>query len=279
MNTTHDLYPPFFLDMGSYRIRVFRVNHSPRLTVSCKPEQQTKWLHTHFAYEVFFVVDGNLELLTEQGSHSYRDSVVVIPPQISHISTPNKESYCLLFSFDGSATIDRWLERGICALPISETMRFYIRRLTQKTLEGTKESEQAAEHLAMLIFLELLHAVKPEHIALPSGQSRHINAIDSFINRQLHEKITLEAVAAAVHLSRKQICRIISREYGCTFSQLLQNKRLSNAVSLLKNTDMPIEQIAAATFGASSSYFYAVFRKKYGMTPLRYRKELHMKQK
>ena len=82
-----------------------------------------------------------------------------------------------------------------------------------------------------------------------------------------------------MHLSRKQICRIISREYGCTFSQLLQNKRLSNAVSLLKNTDMPIEQIAAATFGASSSYFYAVFRKKYGMTPLRYRKELHMKQK
>ena len=48
---------------------------------------------------------------------------------------------------------------------------------------------------------------------------------------------------------------------------------------MLKNTDMPIEQIAAATFGASSNYFYAVFRKKYGMTPLRYRKELPMEKK
>ena len=265
--------------MGSYRIRVFRVNHSPRLTVSCKPEQQTKWLHTHFAYEVFFVVDGNLELLTEQGSHSYRDSVVVIPPQISHISTPDKESYCLLFSFDGSATIDRWLERGICALPISETMGFYIRQLTQKTLEGTKESERAAEHLATLIFLELLHAVKPEHISLPTGQSRHTGAIDSFINRHLQEKLTLEAVAEAVHLSKKQVSRILSAEYGCTFSRLLQNKRLANAVSLLKHTDMPIAQIAAGTFGSSSNYFYAVFRQKYGMTPLRYRKELHIEKK
>jgi len=275
METKHEIYPPFLISVGNWSVRVFRVNTSPRLRVNSQRELQAEWLHTHFAYEVFFVVDGKLELLTEQGSREFSDSVVIIPPRISHISIPDAESYCLLFSFDGSASIDRWLERGICSLPMTAEMAFYIRQLTQKTLIGNQESERAAEHLASLIFLELLQAVKPERQALPSGKSRHINAIDSCINRQLSEKLTLEAVAAQVHLSPKQVSRILRQEYGSSFSQLLRNKRLSNAVSLLKNTDMPIEQIAAATFGASSNYFYAVFRKKYGMTPLRYRKELH----
>lgn len=274
METKHDLYPPFSISIGSWSVRVFRVNTSPRLRVSSRRELQAKWLHTHFAYEVFFVVDGKLELLTEQGSREFSDSVVIIPPHLSHISIPEAESYCLLFSFDGSASIDRWLERGICSLPMTAEMAFYIRQLTRKTLEGTQESEWAAEHLASLIFLELLHAVKPEHQSLPTGKSRHINAIDTCINRQLSEKLTLEAVADQVHLSPKQVSRILRQEYGSSFHQLLQNKRLANAVSLLKNTDMPIERIAVATFGASSNYFYAVFREKYGMTPLRYRKEL-----
>ena len=53
---------------------------------------------------------------------------------------------------------------------------------------------------------------------------------------------------------------------------MLCERRLSVAASLLKNTDMSIAQIVEYINFPSESYFYARFKKAYGITPASYRK-------
>ena len=79
-------------------------------------------------------------------------------------------------------------------------------------------------------------------------------------------------MAEHVYLSTKQISRIIKKEYGCTLSQLVTDKKLAAAKKLLKDTDMKIGEIALAVNLGAENYFYLLFKKKYNQTPLQYRK-------
>ena len=103
------------------------------------------------------------------------------------------------------------------------------------------------------------------------SKANNIGNIEVFINRNINKKITLKDVSKSIFLSEKQISRIIEKEYGCTFSELLTEKRLAIAEVLLKTTDMNISDIDAQTFYGTESYFYTVFKNKYGVSPLKYR--------
>jgi len=87
-----------------------------------------------------------------------------------------------------------------------------------------------------------------------------------FINLEITETATMGAKKIALENMRKLI------EYGVSFSALVADKRLASAEMLLKNTDFTIAKIASETFPGTESYFYTCFKKKFGMSPLQYRK-------
>ena len=100
--------------------------------------------------------------------------------------------------------------------------------------------------------------------------------IKSYINNNIYVKLTLSDVAKHMYLSPKQVSRIIEKEYGCTFSNLITEKRLAVAAVMLKNTDLKISEIAAQTFYGTETYFYSLFKSKYGISPLKYRQEVRI---
>jgi AraC-like DNA-binding protein/quercetin dioxygenase-like cupin family protein len=61
----------------------------------------------------------------------------------------------------------------------------------------------------------------------------------------------------------KQIKKATSR----TFKELLQEKRLGKAKQLLETTDLPISTVAEEVGYDNISYFYRIFKSKYGQTP------------
>lgn len=275
-----DPFPPLHIQVGDYPLSVYRVESSPRLRVTDEQEKQNtvfQTLHMHFTYEVFFVVHGTLELLTEKGRSRHQKAMVLIPPQIHHVTIRDGESYCLLFSFDSDSTLSQYLEEGVCELPLSEENAFYIRQLANKTMLRTQEAEQSVHYLASLIFHDILNTIRPQIVEQSQKRSRsaqHISRIDEYINKNYRRRITVSELANSVHLSERQVARIIRQEYRCSFTELLNNRRLANAVSMLKNTNLSIAQIIERTFYCSPNYFYRVFRKKYGISPLQYRKQI-----
>ena len=270
--------------LGKIGIKVYVTGDTPRIRkgrFSAETPKNLKGIHTHFTYEIFFVTTGKLKLVTEDFSKTYEQSVLIIPPHMKHYSFPDSEScFCLLFSFEepaAAAELIQQLEERITEFPITEEITFYIRNLASKSALATQTAERDCNFLTALLFDEILEKLTPSKAdsqSFGNTASEHISAIERFINSNIGRKITLSDVARQVFLSTKQISRIIEKEYGTSFSQLVTDKRLARAEMLLKNTDMKIAEIAEETFPGTETYFFTLFKKKYSMTPLQYRKEL-----
>ena len=271
--------PTISVKVQDLHLKVIRVGETPRLP---KGRARERRLHSHFTYEIFFVTEGILTLVSERSSTAYERKVVIIPPRMGHYTVSGGEGdFCLLFSFeksklgqDAAKAVQARLDAGVCELPLSDDVSFYVRTLAKKTEEKTVAGEFDADLLATLIFSELMRILDPrgqERCPL-RNDSKHIAAIETYLNAHYHHRVTLADVAARVYLSTRQVSRILKNEYGCTLSQLLLDKRLAQAQMLLRSTDLPVREIAQRVCMGSENYFYAVFKKRFGTSPLQYRK-------
>ena len=83
---------------------------------------------------------------------------------------------------------------------------------------------------------------------------------------------TLASTAKHFHYSESYLSRLISRQLGMSFSQLLQTIRLEKSCELLINSDIRITDLCEQVGYDNESYYIQLFRKTYGITPLQYRK-------
>lgn len=58
---------------------------------------------------------------------------------------------------------------------------------------------------------------------------------------------------------------------GKNYTELVQAKRLNQAVYLLENTNMPVLDVGLAVGYDNQSYFHRIFQKRFGVTPKKYR--------
>ena len=277
---------PFAYTLWDIRLNVFKTGRSLRLKNelrSARDPDNLKGIHSHFTYEVFFVTEGALELVTDKETTVYERKIVIIPPKLRHYSFVKEEgSFCLLFSLEKGQSehdprtraLKALLDSGICQLELDADLAFYIVQAAKKLEEGTEDACREAKLLMELLFTRIIAALLPRE-ASPSvveDPSGHMNAIEQYINNHIAQRITLGDIAAHVYLSTRQVSRIIRREWGCSLVELVTEKKLASAEIMLKKTDMKITDIATYVNVGSVNYFYTLFKSRYGMSPLQYRK-------
>lgn len=96
--------------------------------------------------------------------------------------------------------------------------------------------------------------------------------IDEYFTAHYAESITAEDMARDLHLSKRQLSRILSAIYNRSFREILINTRLQQALHLLTGTAYSIEEIAAMVGYGSLSGFYAAFQKRFSVTAGEYRR-------
>lgn len=97
------------------------------------------------------------------------------------------------------------------------------------------------------------------------------------IDEDAGSRICLETVAQRIYISPCYLSTVFSRETGMTFKDYLINSRISRAKGLLHDPAIKIYNVAKAVGYSDSRYFSDLFKKKVGMTPAEYRKNLLMK--
>ena len=85
---------------------------------------------------------------------------------------------------------------------------------------------------------------------------------------------SLTRVAAQYHVSLPYLSALVRQATGSTFKELLQQKRLDRAQQLLRGTALPVQAVAEAVGYETTSYFYAIYKKTFGITPKEYRDRL-----
>lgn len=124
-----------------------------------------------------------------------------------------------------------------------------------------------------LVFLYLLeHLENLSHNSSIDYKETIVQAVIAYINSDCRNA-NLTKIAEDTHQSVTVLSKLIKQKTGCNFQELLQRKRFETAVRLLLDTDLAIEEIALDVGYENQSYFFRQFRKRYGMTPRRYRVE------
>lgn len=95
--------------------------------------------------------------------------------------------------------------------------------------------------------------------------------IQNYINENLTNTLTLEAIAEEFHFSPYWLSRLYHRDAGETVMGYVRKQRLRQAVYDLLNADCSITEIAMKYGYDSPDAFTRVFRGHYGMSPKEYK--------
>lgn len=82
----------------------------------------------------------------------------------------------------------------------------------------------------------------------------------------------VENIVHLTHFSHSYLCRIFKKQTGKTIVAYLNDRRMEQAESLLKNTDLTIVEIAQTVGYKEYTYFLMLFKKIHKTTALQYRK-------
>lgn len=90
------------------------------------------------------------------------------------------------------------------------------------------------------------------------------------------EGISLNSLAEKYHFSVGYLSRMIKKETGYSFSEILNSIRLTAAVELLADETIKISHIGDCVGFSDQKYFSQVFKKTFGISPGEYRKQKEM---
>jgi two-component system response regulator YesN len=103
-------------------------------------------------------------------------------------------------------------------------------------------------------------------------QKMVIGKITKFIETNFSEDISLDVVAEKFRLSTGYLSRLISKETGKTFMNILTDVRINNAKRLLLTEEFhKVSTIAEMVGYKDCSYFIQVFKRHTGLTPTEYK--------
>lgn len=88
-----------------------------------------------------------------------------------------------------------------------------------------------------------------------------------------YQTLTLASLAEFFHYSEPHLSTLIKQNTGCSFTTLVKQLKMADAVSYLINTQLKISEIAECVGYNSADHFSRVFRTAYKMSPQEYRKK------
>ena len=112
-------------------------------------------------------------------------------------------------------------------------------------------------------------------VEYPSGANKQLRDAITFIQKNYHKRISLNDIAANVHISTRGCDRMFKKYLQMTPIMYLHSVRLQKATSMLSDMDKSISEVALENGYAGSSHFGKIFKETYNLTPKEYREKLY----
>lgn len=100
-----------------------------------------------------------------------------------------------------------------------------------------------------------------------------VQNIMTYMNEHISKKITLNELTKRFGVNRNRLNDVFGQAMNKTAMQYLMQMRLKLSTLMLKNTEIPIEEVAYRVGFQDASYFSNKFKATYGSSPLQYRKQ------
>ena len=254
--------------------------------------------HRHDFVELAFVLSGSCRhVINGIEFNHHPGDFTVIPPDLSHEQFADEDCVCLtvkirkekfleLFSdiLVNNSRLSSYFTQVLsssyynCALTIHGNddgfLRECVLRMYAQQLEEKPYNDTIIVLLLSLIFTYLLQNYQDSIELLVADSVRDAKMLEvmTYIFENYRD-ITLQNTANHFYFSIPYLSAQIRKKTGKTFSELLQEYRLQQAAGILKNRDMRLDLLCEIVGYKNTSRFIQSFKKKYGLTPIQYRKK------
>lgn len=245
--------------------------------------------HRHTFFEVCLVGRWGNALWSvgqEQFSIGPSDSILARPGAIHQISqTCDLELFWVSFDVpnpdsDGEiANLWRAFETSACTLCHHQSALLALWTTLQIVASGEEIAGKSAQIEAIQSALLLSIAQNGAGNLAPPGEAPQSDLHQSarlaarYLRDNLGRKISLDEVAAHVHLSPRHLSRLFAAFSGVSPAIYLETARLDRARHLLRSSNRPIKEIAASVGIEDVHYFHRLFSKRNGISPAQFRRE------
>lgn len=259
-------------------------------------------VHAHDFLEFVYMYEGNcVQYLDDKPYHLIEGDLFLLAPGTFH-TVHSYDDACILFyimvrksTFD-TAFLSLLSHNDILASFFAQTIYndekdIYLQfktsgDITLKNLvrqmydDSLNEGKYTARLLNVQFEYFCLNLLKNHinHIKLIQ-EKRSIANIIGILNYifDCFKTVTLDEICARFRYSRGHIQRLIKKNTGFTFHEVLTQTKIQHACELLKNQSLTVQNVAEAIGYGDISNFHKVFKKQMkGITPAQYRKSVHI---
>ena len=155
------------------------------------------------------------------------------------------------------------------------SMAWLLYSLKEALYEPQGHANLKVDHISRALAADILRKhVVPLHEA-PVAQGgltvAQTKLVADYIREHLPSKIVLKDLTALIGLTQTIFIQRFTASFGMSPHRYVTEARIGRARKLLKNSNLPIVQIATLCGFADQSHLTAAFRRIVGLTPARYR--------
>ncbi|MBE6777272.1 MAG: AraC family transcriptional regulator [Ruminococcaceae bacterium] len=237
--------------------------------------------HYHSLYEIYYLEKGVCYYLIEGKLFEMEEGDIVFIPKGQIHKTSYEDIHSrLLINCSGEYLENILLTTAFVYKNDKYSGDIYkiLKNIEREYLEGDIFSESLIKGY-MQQLLALVYRT-PNKYKNTRQQNKYVkNALD-ILEKNFTADISLTATADEFGISAEHFSRIFKKETGLGFNEYLSILRLKKAESILRrNQTQSISDVAFSCGFNDSNYFCEKFKKVYGVSPLKYRKNLILKGK
>jgi len=156
--------------------------------------------------------------------------------------------------------------------------------LSSKTLDALAvllkewrlKSAELQDELCQSALIHLLACLKQDQKLsdaqiLPETGDNLIRTVNRMISSRQEEPCTVFRLARAMNISESRLRTLFRQTAGVPLGSYIQNYRFTRSMALLRNTNLPIADVAEQSGFGSLPAFSRAFKKQTGQTPYNYR--------
>jgi len=257
-------------------VRPFKINVAYNETN--KPSTAKVRSHIHEVCEVYVNLTGDVSFVVEDEIYPIKpgDIIITRPFEFHHCmyhSEKEHKHFWILFSSEGNEELlDMFFKRASgegnhLSLPAEEIDDFieHCHKMTNKC------KLQSEKYYNFFKLIDFLHRAKINTIKNNKNEQDVERAL-KYIKGNFAKPITIEKIAQNAFVSINTLERHFKEQLGISPYTYLQKKRIANAARLLAS-GLSVTEAATQSGFSDYSWFIAIFKKHYGITPFQYKKQ------
>ncbi len=241
-----------------------------RPTLTLRHYLEEPLAHSHDHAQLVFGLSGHLDLEVDGwGSQVRESSVMVLPFSAHHACGSRDGSRCLVLD----VPTEHWVlhslgehadaSRRLLDQPARLTLDSRQSQLVQWLAHSPVDDPLIVQQGAVLLLASLNH---PLAQPMP-GRRLPYAAFDAHIERHIAHPLQVADLARIAGLSVARLHARFIAECGQTPMDYIRGRRLQMALNLLRNTPLPIGDIAERVGYSSQSAFAAAILREFGASP------------